>query len=224
MDALARARYITFYYRDLQGYRLLPFAVFFTIVAVLRLLLDSPAAPEAWMDINASYRLLALQGGSLTLLIAAAITSNQIGRRYEERYGTVRAARGMPHAFSRSSWFLCALLWILGGYSWITLLGYWQIGATAYTALRTGLLRHGAMCRVSAPVPLAVLYVLIGVVFVGSGTSLVGPHSIGTEFGPNLYHVVYRSLAAAAFLAVVAVYNHRLLTSVYGVPELAEEA
>ena len=85
MDALANLRYLTLHYRDLQGYRLLPFAAFFLLGAVHDFwsgyAFGRYDGNDTWFLING----LAL----LTLLFSAPFFSINIGRWYERRYGYV---------------------------------------------------------------------------------------------------------------------------------------
>lgn len=235
MNTLVRARYLILYYEDLQGYRLLPFAAFFALVALLRLVLDSPVAPAGLAAAGIIERWFVLQGGSMALFIAAALVSGVIGRRYEDLFGAVEMARGVPRAFSPAKWLVGAVLWtggnLLGGFGWLAVLLLGISPGTWKAVIRLRLerrLRHiaGPDVRLPrAPVSFGWVYILLACVFANSltGIGFDYVHMIDIESGPNLYNVVWRSLAASLLLAWFAVYNHGLLVRHFGQPAVMEE-
>lgn len=204
MNALIRARYLTHHYQDLQGYRLLPFAAAFLVIAVNAIWLQGTQFTITDGRLLSVWRTTV--GLPLTCLALAFLASHLIGRTYETRYGKITPAHGAPPTFSRSTYGLTAILGLVSDlYMGQPALGpqlvwLWLVVAQA-RHFRT--LRH---------VPTSTVYLLTSaVLFMGRrGYSDLQAF----DFAP----LAIWSLIAAAITLIAAVYNHRLLLKLRAAP------
>ena len=181
-EDIKRARYVVKHFQDLQGLRLIPFAIFFLIGAYYDASLNLESLTQ--------HPRLALIFVMPTVLIISILASRKIGQWYERRYGYVET-RGM-NAFRPVAWhivFGCGflvglhngLLLLLGLYLW-------------------------SKARPSRHIPSAAVFLALAVNWPGVDT---GVQAIPANMGLNHYAVL--DLILAAVLAGVGLYNHRLL-------------
>lgn len=192
MDALTKMRYLTRHYRDLQGYRLLPFAAFFLV----------GAAHDFWSgyayaryDGNNTWFLL--NGLTLlTLLFFAPFFSIDIGLWYERRYGYIS-----PTPAKRRYAVLLSALLVLAmftvepiGRNGLVVIGLTIIVRRLWKTFPT--VRH---------IPQGVLWIAFGLNVPGLETGIIAYPP------PGLNSAVIADLTAATLLFLTAIYNHRTL-------------
>lgn len=197
MDALTRIRYLTHHYQDLQGYRLLPFAVFFLVGTQY----DYWAGYgyEQWKVDYDNTWLMTFGIGMIALGSIAVIASYLIGRWYEERYGYIAPHPDVPRAFPEQQWLILVSApfifgFLAGTHDVLCWVGLWIM----YRQVKTSpaFVRH---------VPLAVLYILLVFTFPGIDSGAI------TYPEPGINHLVVKNLVAAFVLLVAALWNHHLL-------------
>ena len=205
MDALAKLRYLTLHYRDLQGYRLLPFAAFFLAGAVHDFWAGFAFArydgDNTWLMVNG----LAL----LTLLFSAPFFSMNIGRWYERRYGYVAPPPPPKHRYRM-------LLWVL---VFLAILTFQPLGENALIV--AGLVMTVERLWRTLPdvrhIPQSVLWIAFGLNIPGLETGMVAYPP------PGLNSAVIADLTAATLLFLTAVYNHRTLEQLSAAREVVPE-
>ena len=194
MDALANLRYLTLHYRDLQGYRLLPFAGFFLLRAVYDLISYSSSNP--WSTMFA----LALA----VYLLFAMFFSASIGRWYERRYGYVAP----PPQTRRDAAVMLGLLAL----HLLTAFTFEFYGDNSLIMFGLGIMVY--RLRKTFPdvrhIPQSVTWIAFGLdpaFYFGAQGNL--QHHI--LYSLNREDAVFVSLAAATLLFLTAIYNHRTL-------------
>lgn len=219
MEQLQRIRYVTRYFEELQGYRLLPFVAFYlagaAYDATLPLLFDRAPIPVA-------------VGTALLMFLSfvvCAVASHHVGQSYVRRYGLVRGHFGSaPRSASRKGWWWVAVepwrpadrshrrvasfstetwWWLV---SIVPLLGFHKffLGLLGSYLVWRLVTQHPLPMR---HVPHAVLYLALAVHFPGLDSGILsGPETAGL----NAY--VVKDLILAALLGWVALSNHRALT------------
>ena len=181
---IKRIRYVVEHFQDLQGLRLIPFAIFFLIGAVFDASLDLDALVQ-----NPRPELLFL---TPIVLVLCVVASRRIGRWYEQRYGYVEQSQGKLSVFRPTVWFItfgCGLL--VGLHSTLLLiLGLYLLSKE----------------RPSRHIPSAIIFFALAVNWPGVDT---GFQDIPATTGLNTYATL--DLILAAVLASVGLYNHWFL-------------
>ena len=195
MNSLANLRYLTLHYRDLQGYRLLPFAGFFLLRAVYDVWPYN--TDELWSGLYLSLTLVAY-------LIFAPFLSVNIGRWYERRYGYVAP----PPETRRDAAVMLGLatLHLLTAFTFEfygdNSLIMFGLGIIVYRLWKTFPdVRH---------MPQSVIWIAFGLdpAFYMGAQSNVRHHIL---IGLDKEYAVVLSLTAATLLFLTAIYNHRTL-------------
>lgn len=199
MNQITKAKYLTDHYQDLQGYRLLPFAVAFLLIA-----LNSTWVKQAQLtlsDGNLLQILTTTKFGPLLLIMTAFLASHLIGKAYETRFGRITPAAGPPQAFNRNTYALAATLYLafellfMQPAAGIQLTWLWLLIRELRPA---GGLRH---------VPASSIYLLISLVI--QATRQLNTDLQAFDYTP----LIIWSLITAAATATAAMHNHRLLQS-----------
>jgi hypothetical protein len=211
VETLTRITYLTRFYQDLQGYRLLPFALLFVLIAVQGAWLGSMSG---WPpSVGPAFYWLMTAGAPLTGCAVALAASHLIGQWYEKRYGQIRSLPKAKLTFSRKTYLIACVLWLLGGllfgdYGGLGLLSIWLIWQPIPPLLRNR--RH---------LPPAIVYALLAGAL---GATMTG-NSTPADFHYQL--LVTRSLGAAGILLAIAAWNHRqFIHLIDAAPRTAEEA
>lgn len=208
MNALTRARYLTRHYQDLQGYRLLPFAGAFLVIALNAAWLNIAQPTVSDSHILGFWQ--TTKGLPVTVLLLAFLMSHLIGRAYATRYGGVTPAPGTQPAFSRTAYGATALLGLLFGLlfaqpaagpllTWLWL--------TLSQARHHGKIRHA---------PASTIYLLMSVVLPMTRSGATDLQAF------NYVPLGIWSLAAGVVTAFAAIHNHRLLLKLRPEPTLGE--
>lgn len=207
MEALARTAYLTRYYQDLQGYRLLPFVLLFLLIAAQGAWLGSL---DGWPpSVGPAGFWLMSSGAPLAGVGIALAFSHIIGRWYERRYGKIRPLPAVRLTFGRRTYAVGFVLLLLGqvlfgSHGGPGLLTLWLLLQPAPPAVRG--LRH---------VPPAVLYALLAGVLSATMTGSSAPAAFDGRA------LVASSLAAAGIVLLLALWNHRQFTRLTAAPQEA---
>lgn len=204
MNALIRARYLTHHYQDLQGYRLLPFAAAFLVIAVNTIWLHGTQFTITDGNLLSFWQTTI--GLPATCLVLAFLASHLIGRTYETRYGKIIPAHGVPLTFSRSTYGLTAILGLVSDlYMGQPALGPQLVWLWLVTT-------HARRFRTLRHVPASTVYLLTSVVL------FLGRRGYSDLQAFNFVPLVTWSLVAAAITLISAVYNHRHLLKLRAAP------
>lgn len=197
MNAITRAQYLTHHYQDLQGYRLLPFAAAFLVIALNTIWLQ--AARPTLTDGHVLGFWQSALGLPVSMLLIAFIASHFIGKSYEVRYGRTKPAPGNPLAFSRNTYSATALLALLFG-----LLFAQPWAGPQLTWLWLTLKQPGLFRRIKH-VPVATVYLCVSIVLLAARPGTADLHAF--NFSP----LATWSLIACAVTTFASIHNHRLL-------------
>ena len=203
MNTLAKLRYLTLHYRDLQGYRLLPFAGFFLLGAV-----HDFWAGHAYARYDGNDTLFLVNGlALLMLLFSASVFSIKIGQWYERRYGYIVPPPPLKNRYR-------ALLW---GFLVVSMFVFEPIDVFIVGGLGIMVERLWRTFPDVRHIPQSVLWIAFGLNFPGLDTGFV-------DYPPSgLNNAVLADLTAATLLFLTSVHNHRTLEQLSAARETVPE-